>query len=409
MKKLIPLIFAMLILCGCSSLLEISVEQTTPHNSSTNVDTSDPTFIEVSDYDDLRQAMYLLISNHEETGIIRFSSYDGDIEQDLNNACIYIANDTAIGSYSGAYVASTLNRLVTYYEATVSITYQKDASQVEGIISVNSIADLEPVITEAMKNCVESFAIKTTSDAVDANSINSVMRSLYYADPQLIVSMPAMDIIKHSDTTQIGHIYEVNMEYINSASIMNERRNFLLTFKTQLDPEFSNIQNEPQLLYQLCLYLSNRTDYIGNVTDEEYNQSAMVNTAYGALQQVRASSEGFAMAMKLLCDWYDIDCKVVSGRYDNYIHTWNLIKVDGNWYHFDITKLSSGAAGSVMRTDSQMMGSYSWDTAAYPVCKGNLNYTYLTGAPQSEQPASVTEPVRSPSPNDPEQSEAPED
>ena len=407
MKKLIPIVLIMLILCGCSSLLETSQEFTTPHNPSKVEDSSDPLYIEVSDYEDLQQAMHTLVSAHEENGIIRFSSYNGNIEQDLNSACIYISNDTAIGSYSGAYVASSLNRFVSYYEANLTITYKKDAADIGSIISISSVAELEPLLTEALKNYSETIAIRTTNDSINSDSINSVIRNLYYSDPQLIVSMPGVNIIQHSDTTQISHIYEVELAYINSESIMNERMKFLQAFKTQLDPEFSNIENEAQLLYQLCVYLSDRTDYIGTVPDDEFVQSEMVNTAYGALQQVKASSEGFAMAMKLLCDWYEIDCKVIVGRYDNYIHAWNMIKVNGDWYHFDITKLSQTPSGALLLTDSQMDNNYSWDKTAYPVCNGDLDHTYLTGSGQIEPSVPVTGPVSPPDESDSEQGDIP--
>lgn len=396
MKKLIPLILAMLVLCGCASLLETSVEKTVEHHSSNEEDNSDPVYIEVSGYDDLKQAMYTLIVDYAEEGIIRFTAYEGDVEQNLNSACSYITNDTAIGSYAVSYIGTSLNRYVSYYEAAISIIYKKDAAEMDNIVTVSSIAELEPVLTKMLEECSSSIAIKTTNDAVNADSINSVMSNLYYSDPQLIVSLPLLNIVQHSDANQISHIYEVNSEYINSKSIMTERRKFLRTFKTQLDPEFGSVENEAQLLYQLCMYLSERTDYTGTVSDEEYDRSAMVNTAYGALQQVKASSEGFAMAMKLLCDWYDIDCKVVTGRYDNYIHSWNIIKVDGEWYHFDITKLQKDASEALVRTDKQMARKYSWDTAAYPVCNGDLNYTYLTGSGQTEVPAIATDPESTP-------------
>lgn len=79
------------------------------------------------------------------------------------------------------------------------------------------------------------------------------------------------------------------------------------------------------------------------------------HNSYGALINGYAVCEGYARAFKLLCDKVGIPALVIIGEADfglapqklfgadlvvnniNYNHAWNIVYVDGEWYHFDTT------------------------------------------------------------------------
>ena len=66
-------------------------------------------------------------------------------------------------------------------------------------------------------------------------------------------------------------------------------------------------------------------------TDYEY-----ANTVYGALVKGQALCEGYAKAFSYLCNKAGIENMIVTG-YTNEAHMWNMVKVNGNWYHVDVT------------------------------------------------------------------------
>jgi hypothetical protein len=69
-----------------------------------------------------------------------------------------------------------------------------------------------------------------------------------------------------------------------------------------------------------------------------------VLTIVGALINNRAVCEGFAKAAVWLLEYLGVECGVAEGwrkygdcEYDNQNnHAWNVVKVNGNWYHLDI-------------------------------------------------------------------------
>lgn len=59
-------------------------------------------------------------------------------------------------------------------------------------------------------------------------------------------------------------------------------------------------------------------------------------TPYGALVDGKAICEGYAKAFAMLCDRVGIENMIVTGNNDQN-HMWNMVKIDGDWYHVDVT------------------------------------------------------------------------
>lgn len=66
-------------------------------------------------------------------------------------------------------------------------------------------------------------------------------------------------------------------------------------------------------------------------------------TAYGALVDGTAVCEGYSRAMLLLAGNAGLQSVLIRGTGDGVAHMWNGIRIDGNWYHLDITWCDSTA------------------------------------------------------------------
>lgn len=63
----------------------------------------------------------------------------------------------------------------------------------------------------------------------------------------------------------------------------------------------------------------------------------LADTAYGALVGGKAFSGGYAMGIKYLLNSAGIMCDVVRGTADGSPHMWNIVYIDGKFYHLDST------------------------------------------------------------------------
>ncbi len=66
-----------------------------------------------------------------------------------------------------------------------------------------------------------------------------------------------------------------------------------------------------------------------------YNDEPAVYTSYGAFVNHNVVCQGYALAFKVLMDRAGIPCCYVKSDAMN--HAWNMVQLDGNWYHVDVT------------------------------------------------------------------------
>lgn len=101
---------------------------------------------------------------------------------------------------------------------------------------------------------------------------------------------------------------------------------------------------------------------------------------YGVLKYHQAICVGNATTFKLFMDMLDIPCQIIHSTV-NGEHAWNLVKLEDDWYHVDIT-FDSGTGGNIEYTYFNVPdsikddGSYPWDHAEIPAAEGT-KYCYM--------------------------------
>jgi len=382
-KKIIAsilcIVMSMPVLSGCSSLVEGEYTSVTAHRQGvSDEDKLSAEVTDVSTYDQLRDEILDLISSRKEYGVIRFIGYDGIVEADVSEACMEISYDTPIGAYAVYYLTSSVNKIVSYYEAEMYITYKKTARQINSIKSANTEQKINNQVKLAMQTYSPSIAILTDINDIAKESITEEVRSVYYDDPSFIVCLPDITVSFYPDTDK-EKIIEITFEYPYPDSTLQTMEELLMTSVDNAVEPFAGFDT-PQMLLSLCNSLVDMAEYVDVQTEDVSVEGIeMYNTAYGAIVTGTADSEGFATAYKLLCDKTGIESYVVEGRRDNDEHMWNIVKIGEDYYHVDVSALAeTGSTGALFRTDSDMRKNYWWDTDKYPPCLGSLTYADLS-------------------------------
>lgn len=57
----------------------------------------------------------------------------------------------------------------------------------------------------------------------------------------------------------------------------------------------------------------------------------------GLINDGTAVCEGYAKGTQLLLSYAGIECTLINGKSKNELHMWDLVKIDGEWYHLDVT------------------------------------------------------------------------
>lgn len=97
----------------------------------------------------------------------------------------------------------------------------------------------------------------------------------------------------------------------------------------------------------------------------------------GVLLKGTGVCQSYALAYELLMDRMGIECMLVNSEEMN--HAWNLIRIDGEWYHVDCTWDDPGIGGSENHayfclSDDLMARDHIWDRSRYPACNSSAYY-----------------------------------
>jgi len=123
---------------------------------------------------------------------------------------------------------------------------------------------------------------------------------------------------------------------------------------------------------------------MSNVAD---STEVSANSTYSALLLGKASSKGCACALAALCESAGLEWRIVSGTLAGGEHYWNMVRIDGNWYHADI----SMRGDAKYMTDSEIHDGYGWQITAYPLCSGEPFVIEPEIPPHTADTADVTE------------------
>lgn len=147
------------------------------------------------------------------------------------------------------------------------------------------------------------------------------------------------------------------------------------------------ITSKDQFSRELAIhdYLAKKVSYVNDASSDQY-------TIVGALLKNKAVCDGYAKAFKLLCDKAEIPCILIHGNADNGAidsgngHAWNIVKIDNNYAHVDVTWDSTGSTNDASiyshfnLTDSQIKKDHTWDDKLLPKCEADeLNYYVRIG------------------------------
>jgi hypothetical protein len=124
-------------------------------------------------------------------------------------------------------------------------------------------------------------------------------------------------------------------------------------------------------------WLINKNSY-GWLSETEDPKRILSGQGYSALSFGTGICGAYARAMLMLCEAAGIPCRLVLGEADGGTsgwtrHAWNLVQIDGSWYHMDVT-FDDPVGVTVLRynyfnvTDEDLAWNHRWDRTDYPAC-----------------------------------------
>ena len=179
-KKFIPLTLALcLTLSGCGNIvLERSYSVSAPHSEvyweNENADT-----LRADSYQDLVNALLLLLGEHSEEGTVRIYGNDEEAASMAEQACREVQEDTALGAYLLEYISYTDAREHGYYEMRVRLGYRRTAEEQAAIITATSTEALPDLLRlTAEEGTVKRVAVRFGYFTTDRGGLREMVREV---------------------------------------------------------------------------------------------------------------------------------------------------------------------------------------------------------------------------------------
>ena len=179
-KKFIPLTLALcLTIAGCGNIvLERSYSVSAPHSEvyweNENADT-----LRADSYQDLVNALLLLLGEHSEEGTVRIYGNDEEAASMAEQACREVQEDTALGADLLEYISYTDAREHGYYEMRVRLGYRRTAEEQAAIITATSTEALPDLLRlTAEEGTVKRVAVRFGYFTTDRDGLREMVREV---------------------------------------------------------------------------------------------------------------------------------------------------------------------------------------------------------------------------------------
>ena len=332
------------LLSGCSWMAG-SYVSVTPHEVAQS-QTGEGITGTVSNYAELRSALVRMVDEGSTEALFTLEAYPRDVAQeDVDRAVEYVTKIYPIGSYAVA----SIDTEVGTGALSVDITYSHTAQELAGIRTVRGMDGAEKAIAEALDECADKLVLQISGFRdVDYNEI---VAAYAQRNPDRVMETPR---VTFQDWPDRGEERVVELLFFYQTD-----RETLRAMREQVQPVFSSAAlyvtgqaPERTKFSQLHAFLMERFDY-------RYPSSRP--PAYSLLCEGVGDSRAFAQVYAAMCSRIGLEAMAVSGTRDGQAHHWNLVKIDGVWYHLDLL----GAPQFAPLTEAEMTG-YECDRDAWP-------------------------------------------
>ena len=382
MKKrvlsILLLLALMLSASACASVFEAEYSYSAPYSD--NVEEEEQASgTEVKNYTQLKNVLSTLVNTLSTQAELRFSNYDGSVSEDMAAACYEVKTQTPMGAYAVESLDYELSRIVSYYTAEVTVEYKRSREEVAQVVTINGISSLEGYLQRAVCSYERELTLKIYSSTVNEEYIGDVVSGVPLSEPLMVTSAP-QTLVTAYPSEGINRIYEIVLDYGMDDETIRER-SALLTEQVQLLCAPLEEESPGLLALQCARVISGLCQVLPSGPEVD-------STAYGALVEHASDSLGMALAYMAMCRQLGLECLTVRGSLGTLgaeSHYWNLLCLDGAYYHVDVSRMrEAGEENVFLLSDEQAWGTYMWSYEDYPDCAGSLSYYDLVGRPEAE-------------------------
>ncbi len=354
-------IICMLVLCmalsGCGTTLtgEYVWEQDHHIPSAPNSGQA----IVASDYDQLVKVLSSLIEKGTEVFTVSVGQYDRSaLERDVDHAIKSVCEGNPIAAYAVSNVASQIGTVGGETVLVFQVQYLHGQDEISKIITVADNAEAKEAIGLALNACSGGIVLKIESYEEEDFFLAAEQYAMQF--PQFVMETPQVSV-NFYPKTGVSRVMEIRFSYVNDRDTLLDMQAQVLTVFDASVNMVSLAGTTREKFQQMYVLMMERF--------QRYTIESTMTPSYSLLLHGVGDARAFAIVYAAMCNEAGLDCQTVAGTKGGKIWYWNIVNVDGYYYHVDMLRSKADGALRLM-TDHIVNEGYVWDFSAYPPCTG---------------------------------------
>lgn len=181
-------------------------------------------------------------------------------------------------------------------------------------------------LTEQVHNFVESIDVSSYArrNKWTLKDVSGRLQQFYLLEPTLFFINNQKIMIQHNEA---NYLYKIQFDYLYSESRVRKMTEQMEKAAAKAIEGITDEMSEAEKALAVHDYL---------VLNNSYDHSMKKYSAYNCLVENTSTCQGYTLAyVYIMRDLLGMECSVVTSDSEN--HSWNYLKVDGSWYHVDLT------------------------------------------------------------------------
>lgn len=254
---------------------------------------------------------------------------------------LYISFFTDIPSKTGNVIKLKIEEFQSEYEQ-----YSESFEINELTINMNSyyynkLNDGQKKIYESIANAVKNFQSEFPIRDYVADNKENFAQEVSVAIAAFINDHPEVFYIESQYSTYTLSGFNGDIGYIKlnyTESTLEDVNSKIEIIKQKIQEYITGTENLSD--YEKELYIHDKLAQSVTYSDLEDLPRAY-HTAEGPFLENIGVCDGFTKTLQILYDQLGIDSIIVLGVLDDNPHAWNLVNIEDNWYHVDLTSSRS--------------------------------------------------------------------
>ena len=359
-KWLIPLLL-LLLLAGChreQDYLSVSPHVEQQIGGADNGETERPPV--AGNRLELRGAILTLLENWKEQGTVLIRDYEGELEQDLEEAMDYATRQHPTGAYAVDYADSEILEEEGQTYVQISIVFRRSLSEIHSIVLVDDNEAAYDKVLVALENFSNSLTLRIRHYRDE--DIMGKIEGLCLEHPRTVPCIPVYSVKLYPDEGE-HRILELHFAYPESKESMRSKLSELQTIFNSAKKHGamgSTLHGKVSLLYR---YLARRNC---TLTDPE-----PALPVYSLLSDGLAHDSSLSMIYRELCENNGADCYIVTGTKNGRTYYWNYLQIEDETFYVDLRRgLELRQRDMVPLYDEDLLAEgYEWDLSLYSAPK----------------------------------------